>query len=86
MAHCHDYCAEYEPSGPIESTHCMYETVEALNDKLFPVLHKLVSYPFFRHYKVDLYKECPFWYENGFCMNRACGVETEDEVGFAMEA
>ncbi|KAL7425183.1 endoplasmic oxidoreductin-1 [Cryptotrichosporon argae] len=70
------YCS---PSGPIESTHCAYETVESLNKDLFPALHELVGYPFFRHYKVDLYRECPFWYENGFCMNRACGVEAADE-------
>nr|XP_031858427.1 uncharacterized protein CI109_006190 [Kwoniella shandongensis]KAA5525499.1 hypothetical protein CI109_006190 [Kwoniella shandongensis] len=70
------YCS---PSGPIESTHCLYETVESLNTQLFPALHELVTYPFFRHYKVDLYKECPFWYENGFCMNRNCGVEAADE-------
>ncbi|KIR31652.1 endoplasmic oxidoreductin 1 [Cryptococcus deuterogattii MMRL2647] len=70
------YCS---PSGPIESTHCLYETVESLNQQLFPILHELVETPFFRHYKVDLYKECPFWYENGFCMNRNCGVEEMDE-------
>lgn len=69
-----------QPSGPIESTNCQYESVEELNSKLFPELQRLVKYPFFRHYKVDLYRECPFWYENGFCMNRACGVETADEA------
>jgi hypothetical protein len=30
--------------------------------------------------QVDLFKECPFWQEQGSCMNRACGVETTDEV------
>ena len=69
-----------QPSGPIESTHCLYETVESLNTALYPELQRLVHYPFFRHYKVDLYRECPFWYENGFCMNRDCGVEAADEV------
>jgi hypothetical protein len=71
------YCS---PSGPIEATNCAYETVEALNKDLFPALHGLVSHPFFRYYKVDLYRECPFWRENGLCMNRACGVETIDEA------
>ena len=42
-----------------------------------------MTFPFFKHYKVDLFRECPFWYENGFCMNRACGVEAADEVGLA---
>lgn len=32
---------------------------------------------------MDLFRECPFWYENGFCMNRDCGVETADEVSVA---
>jgi hypothetical protein len=54
--------------------------VESLNKALYPALGKLVTYPFFKHYKVDLFRECPFWYENGFCMNRACGVEAADEV------
>lgn len=30
--------------------------------------------------KVDLYRECPFWEENVFCMNRDCSVFTVDEV------
>ncbi|GHJ88695.1 hypothetical protein NliqN6_5097 [Naganishia liquefaciens] len=70
------YCS---PSGPIENTLCAYETIETLNKELYPTLHDLVTSDFFRHYKVDLFRECPFWYENGFCMNRDCGVETADE-------
>lgn len=69
-----------QPSGPIENTLCAYETIESLNKELYPTLHDLVTSDFFRHYKVDLFRECPFWYENGFCMNRDCGVETADEV------
>jgi hypothetical protein len=69
-----------QPSGPIENTLCAYETIETLNKDLYPTLHDLVTSDFFRHYKVDLFRECPFWYENGFCMNRDCGVETADEV------
>lgn len=30
--------------------------------------------------QVDLYRDCPFWQENGFCMNRECGITTVDEV------
>ena len=36
--------------------------------------------------QVDLFRECPFWYENGFCMNRDCGVETADEVSQTIRA
>ena len=30
--------------------------------------------------QVDLYRECPYWQENGFCMNRECAITTVDEV------
>ena len=30
--------------------------------------------------KVDLYRECPFWEENVFCMNKDCSIVTVDEV------
>lgn len=30
--------------------------------------------------QVDLYRECPFWVDNGSCMSRDCGVTTVDEV------
>ncbi|KAK0555561.1 endoplasmic oxidoreductin-1 [Tilletia horrida] len=67
------------PTGLIDDARCDFETVEALNDEFFNSLHSLVQTPYFRYYKLDLFRECPFWNENGFCMNRACGVEQEDE-------
>lgn len=36
--------------------------------------------------QVDLYKECPFWLENTFCMNRDCSVETAEEVSVAFRS
>ena len=30
--------------------------------------------------QVDLLRECPFWQEDGSCMNIACAVETTTEV------
>ncbi|KAK4054599.1 endoplasmic oxidoreductin-1 [Microbotryomycetes sp. JL221] len=66
-------------SGEIQDACCDYATVEQTNDQLFDELHNIVSLPFFRYHKVDLYRECPFWHEDGSCMNRACGVETTDE-------
>ena len=35
--------------------------------------------------QVDLYRECPFWEENVFCMNRDCSIVTVDEVGTALD-
>jgi hypothetical protein len=47
-----------------------------LNLELFEKLKLLVKTDYFRYHKVDLYKDCPFWQEQGSCLNRACGVET----------
>ncbi|KZV88086.1 endoplasmic oxidoreductin-1 [Exidia glandulosa HHB12029] len=66
-------------TGPIETTNCDYETLEDVNEQLYTHLHDLVTTPFFRYFRVDLYRECPYWQENGLCMNRECGVTSADE-------
>ncbi|GAA5912698.1 hypothetical protein JCM8208_007734 [Rhodotorula glutinis] len=71
-----NYC---KPTGQIHDACCDYETVEGVNEELFGRLHELVATPYFRYHKVDLAKECPYWEEDGSCMNRACGVETTEE-------
>ncbi|KAG8213730.1 endoplasmic reticulum oxidoreductin 1 [Butyriboletus roseoflavus] len=43
-----------------------------------PVLHRPLT-QLLEYRKVDLYRECPYWQENGFCMNRECGITTVDE-------
>jgi len=70
---------ERHPTGPIETTLCDYETIESVNDELFNQLHALVETPFFKYFRVDLYRDCPYWEENGFCANRECGITTVDE-------
>lgn len=69
-------------TGPIESTDCDYETLETVNEDLYTHLHDLVTTPFFKYFRIDLYRECPFWPDNGLCMNRECGVTSaiEDEI------
>ncbi|KAI0266792.1 endoplasmic oxidoreductin [Gloeopeniophorella convolvens] len=70
---------EQTPTGPIEATMCDYETMESVNEVLFEKLHELVGTPFFKYFRVDLYRECPFWEENVFCMNKDCSIVTVDE-------
>jgi hypothetical protein len=72
------------PTGPIETTLCDYESIDSVNDQLYTVLRNLVQTPFFRYFQVDLYRECPFWQENGFCMNRECAITTVDEASIAL--
>ncbi|KAI9508229.1 endoplasmic oxidoreductin [Russula earlei] len=66
-------------TGPIETTLCDYETIESVNNVLYDQVHELVQTPFFKYFRVDLYRECPFWEENVFCMNRDCSIITVDE-------
>ncbi|KAH7108047.1 endoplasmic oxidoreductin [Auriculariales sp. MPI-PUGE-AT-0066] len=66
-------------TGPIEATNCDYESLESVNEDLFDSLHSLVTRPFFKFFRVDLYRECPFWTENGLCSNQNCGVTSADE-------
>ncbi|KAI8361998.1 endoplasmic reticulum Oxidoreductin 1-domain-containing protein [Mortierella sp. GBAus27b] len=69
------------PSGLIgDSSCCDYETVGRLNVEFSTKLHEIVNMPFFRYFKVNLYKECPFWNNAGLCMNRDCSVETMDRA------
>ncbi|KAF8578712.1 endoplasmic oxidoreductin-1 [Ramaria rubella] len=68
-----------KPTGPIETTLCDYESVESVNHALHTSLSELVKAPFFKYFRTDLYRDCPFWQENGFCMNRECGITTVNE-------
>src|ERR1700722_5489797 len=74
-----DLC-DSTPTGPIETTLCDYESIETVNDLLYAHLKDLVRTPSFRFFQVGLYRECPFWQENGYCVNRECGITTVDEV------
>ncbi|ORY01399.1 endoplasmic reticulum oxidoreductin 1 [Basidiobolus meristosporus CBS 931.73] len=70
----------YLPVGLIEGTSCDFEAIRNLNEKLSPELHNLVQTPFFRYYKLNLYKQCPFWPDNYLCNREDCNVEVMDEV------
>lgn len=71
-----------KPTGQISDARCDYETVEMdiNSDNFFPILDKLRRETFFRLYKVDLYRDCPFWNDNSLCMSPDCTVSKVDEV------
>lgn len=75
----HALCSS-TPTGTIETTLCDYESVDTANDKLVLNLKELVQTPFFRYFRIDLYRECPFWHDNGLCMSRDCAITSVDEV------
>jgi ERO1-like protein alpha len=67
--------------GNIDDCLCNVDTVDAFNNnQLFPRLKSLLSNDFFRFYKVDLARECPFWEDDSKCAIRYCHVETCVEV------
>ncbi|KAI8072419.1 hypothetical protein BC940DRAFT_330577 [Gongronella butleri] len=71
-----DYC---KPFGQIKDTCCDYQSVESIQGDTFAKVQSLVKTNFFKYYKLNLWRECPFWQDNGLCMNRDCAVETTDE-------
>lgn len=72
-----------QPTGLIQDACCDYQTVEDVNEEMANRLGELIKLPFFRYQKVDLFRECPFWQEDGSCMNRACAVQETEEVCFS---
>jgi hypothetical protein len=62
-----------------ESTSVSFNDINELNEKIRPVIKKLVKENFFRIFRLNLFKECPFWKGDGFCMHRSCAVDTIDD-------
>jgi len=51
-----------------------------MNKEISPILKDLVETTFFRYYKVDLWKECPFWPDAGLlCTSERCAVPSVEE-------
>uniref|UniRef100_A0A8B9ZKI1 ERO1-like protein alpha n=1 Tax=Anas platyrhynchos TaxID=8839 RepID=A0A8B9ZKI1_ANAPL len=70
-------------TGHIDDCTCDVETIDAFNNyKLFPRLNELLESDYFRYYKVNLKKPCPFWNDNSHCGIRDCAVKPcpTDEV------
>ncbi|WFC95814.1 endoplasmic oxidoreductin-1 [Malassezia brasiliensis] len=69
------------PTGQIHDACTDYESVEKLNDAfIFAKLDALRKTKYFRYFLVDLFRDCPFWVDDGLCMNRACAVERMNET------
>ncbi|XP_063040715.1 ERO1-like protein alpha [Engraulis encrasicolus] len=63
-------------TGSLDDCACDVETIDSFNNKqLFPKLQKLLATDYFRFYKVNLNKPCPFWTDNNYCGSRYCAVK-----------
>ncbi|KAJ3415701.1 hypothetical protein HDV05_004379 [Chytridiales sp. JEL 0842] len=74
--HSNRFCS---PTGTIEDACCEFKTVDSVNEELAPFIDELVTTSFFRYFKVDLDKGCPFWKENPMCVQRDCSVQLTDD-------
>ncbi|XP_041353019.1 ERO1-like protein beta isoform X2 [Gigantopelta aegis] len=69
--------------GEIDDCSCKVETLDSLNNnKIFPRLNSLLSRNYFRYFKVNLKKVCPFWSDDSRCALKDCHVSNcpEDSV------
>ncbi|QFZ29769.1 putative endoplasmic reticulum oxidoreductin protein [Clavispora lusitaniae] len=60
-----------------------FSYIDQMNAHLRPVLQKLIQTPFFRHFKLDLDKQCKFWNAQHFCATRNCAVEVLDKFNWS---
>ncbi|XP_018577232.1 ero1-like protein isoform X2 [Anoplophora glabripennis] len=70
-------------SGKIDECTCNIDTVDHFNNvKIFPRLRSLLVKDYFRFYKVNLKRPCPFWTDDSRCAIRYCHVESceEDDI------
>ena len=69
-------------TGKVEDCCCDVEAVNSLNKEVYPRIIDIVKQSYFKFYKVNLERSCPFWPDDGACSLRDCSVQTcsEDEV------
>lgn len=61
--------------GSINDCSCTVDTVDYFNNnKVFPRLRSLLLKDYFRFYRVNLHKQCPFWEDDSKCAMRFCSV------------
>ena len=65
--------------GDVYGTCAPIESLKELNGSISPVLSQLKETPFFRTYKINLERECPFWAQQRLCNNNKCAVCECDE-------
>lgn len=70
---------EFKESYIDESTGFKFKDIDSLNEKIRPVIKNFVHENFFRIFRLNLFKECPFWQGGGFCMHQSCAVDTIDD-------
>lgn len=67
----------FQLKGSVDDCSCSVDTVDYFNNnKIYPRLKSLLVKDYFRFYKVNLRKDCPFWTDDGRCAMKTCSVST----------
>ncbi|XP_071165762.1 ERO1-like protein alpha isoform X3 [Mytilus edulis] len=69
--------------GEVDDCKCKVETLDSINNqKIYPRLQSLLSKDYFRYFKVNLKKTCPFWSDDSRCALKDCHVDmcNQDEI------
>ncbi|XP_048734876.1 ERO1-like protein beta isoform X2 [Ostrea edulis] len=75
--------------GEVDDCSCKVENLDSLNNrKIYPILKSLLQRDYFRYFKVNLMKPCPFWSDDSRCALKDCHVQScsEDEVPEGLKA
>ncbi|KAK7104719.1 hypothetical protein V1264_019389 [Littorina saxatilis] len=72
--------------GEVDDCSCKVESLDSLNNnKIYPRLKSLMTNNYFKYFKVNLKKRCPFWTDDSRCAMKDCHVNVcePDSVPFA---
>uniref|UniRef100_A0A3P8UIH1 Endoplasmic reticulum oxidoreductase 1 beta n=1 Tax=Cynoglossus semilaevis TaxID=244447 RepID=A0A3P8UIH1_CYNSE len=76
-------------TGVLDDCFCDVESIDVFNNfKIYPRIKKLTERDYFRYYKVNLKRPCPFWPDDGHCSIKDCHVEAcpESKIPFGIKS
>ena len=74
-------CLCWQLKGNVDECDCSVDFVDIFNNnKIYPRMKSILSKNYFRFFKVNLKKPCPFWADDGGCAMKFCAVESCTEV------
>ncbi|KAG7492929.1 hypothetical protein MATL_G00019410 [Megalops atlanticus] len=63
-------------TGVLDDCFCDIESIDVFNNfKIYPRIQNLIERDYFRYYKVNLKRPCPFWPDDSHCAIKDCQVE-----------
>ncbi|KAM6972102.1 ERO1-like protein beta [Aplochiton taeniatus] len=63
-------------TGVLDDCFCDIESIDVFNNlKMYPRIQALTARDYFRYYRVNLKRPCPFWADDGHCSIKDCHVE-----------